>query len=80
MRTLKLNDHETLCVPDVDGCAKLATYDAYGWINIGLIGDSEILIGKEEWQSFVRFIKDLDRHMLMTASGAYASSEPESDE
>ena len=78
MRTLKLNDHETLCVPDVDGCAKLATYDTCGWINIGLIGDSEILVSKEEWPAFVTFINELDQHMLITTSGAYQA--PESDE
>lgn len=82
MRTLQLNKHETLCLPDEDADMNLmATYDTIGWMQIGRMGQSEsLLVGKDEWQSFVRFITKLDTHMALEQSGAYAPDANVEDE
>lgn len=71
MRHISLNKHESLAVPDADTCSFMAQYDTSGWVAIGGIGDKVILISKDEWTGFMKFVAELDDHMRYDKSGPY---------
>ena len=82
MRTLQLNKHETLCVPDQNAdLGQMATYDTTGWVQIGRMGSADsLLIDKAEWLAFVNLVNELDTHMALGQSGAYTPTVDESEE
>lgn len=71
MRLLQLNKSDTLAVPDADTCGQMAQYDTSGWVAFGGIGDKVLLVSKDEWTGFMRFVAELDDHMRYDKSGPY---------
>ena len=74
MRTVRLNQYETIALPDEDSlCSEMVRMDCSGWLEFGRIGqDGTVVVNKDEWPHFVNFINQLDEHMIEHRVGAYA--------
>ena len=62
MTPVKNGKHFTLLVPDDYLGGKVATLDESGWLTIGYVGESAVMIDPSEWASFVKFMNEIDAY------------------
>lgn len=41
----------------------LATVDKIGWVSIGCIGNTYLLLDAAEWKSFIKFVNEIDDYI-----------------
>jgi len=62
MKIIDKGGEETLLVPDDYLGGKIANVDEMGWVTIGDLGYTSIVVENTVWADFVKFINEIDAY------------------